>query len=106
MLAPLDPRCKLSLDQGPCRDYIIQWYYDKQANACAQFWFGGCDGNANRYETEEECKRTCVLSRTGESHFCVPSEKSRFCERLVRLNYLLYLHSWLKTEEKTTNSLI
>lgn len=61
----LDPRCGLILDQGTCRDYSIRWYYDKQANACAQFWYGGCGGNDNRYETEEECKKTCVQFKTG-----------------------------------------
>ncbi|KAK2526011.1 collagen alpha-1(XXVIII) chain-like protein, partial [Columba guinea] len=58
----LDLRCKLRLDQGPCRVYVIKWYYDKQANACAQFWYGGCDGNANRFESEEECREACVFS--------------------------------------------
>ncbi|XP_076025921.1 collagen, type XXVIII, alpha 2a [Genypterus blacodes] len=61
----VDPRCNLALDQGTCRTYIIRWYYDKQANACAQFWYGGCGGNDNRYETEDECKKTCVHSRTA-----------------------------------------
>ncbi|XP_067300615.1 collagen, type XXVIII, alpha 2a [Pseudorasbora parva] len=63
--APLDPRCLLGLSQGSCRDYIIRWYYDKQANACAQFWYGGCQGNDNRFQTEEECKKMCVLNRTA-----------------------------------------
>ncbi|CAB1328476.1 unnamed protein product [Coregonus sp. 'balchen'] len=62
---PLDSRCNLSLDQGTCREYKIRWYYDKQANSCAQFWYGGCEGNANRFETEDECKKICVLSRTA-----------------------------------------
>lgn len=62
---PTDPRCDLALSQGSCREYIIRWYYDKQANACAQFWYGGCDGNDNRFETEEECKNICVYGRTG-----------------------------------------
>lgn len=60
-----DPRCNLDLSQGHCRDYSIHWYYDKQANSCAQFWYGGCGGNNNRFDTEDECKKFCVLSRTG-----------------------------------------
>ncbi|XP_009863014.1 PREDICTED: collagen alpha-1(XXVIII) chain-like, partial [Apaloderma vittatum] len=57
----LDPQCKLRLNQGPCRVYNIRWYYDKQGNACAQFWCGGCDGNANRFESEEECREAYVF---------------------------------------------
>ncbi|KAG7272356.1 hypothetical protein CRUP_011604 [Coryphaenoides rupestris] len=62
--SPVDARCSVPLSQGTCRDYITLWYYDGQANSCAQFWYGGCGGNKNRFETEEECKRTCVVSWT------------------------------------------
>ncbi|XP_024917279.1 collagen, type XXVIII, alpha 1b [Cynoglossus semilaevis] len=53
-------RCGLSLDPGPCRNYEVRWYYDTTANSCAQFWFGGCLGNSNRFETERSCRETCV----------------------------------------------
>ncbi|XP_036599914.1 collagen alpha-1(XXVIII) chain-like [Trichosurus vulpecula] len=60
-----NPQCQLNLDQGSCRVYVIKWYYDKKANACAQFWYGGCNGNANRFNSEDECIKTCVFFHGG-----------------------------------------
>ncbi|KAF0031938.1 hypothetical protein F2P81_016493 [Scophthalmus maximus] len=52
-------RCSQILDPGPCRDYVVKWYYDATANSCAQFWFGGCLGNSNQFETERSCREAC-----------------------------------------------
>ncbi|XP_035286547.1 collagen, type XXVIII, alpha 1a [Anguilla anguilla] len=52
--------CEQDLDPGPCRNYAVKWYYDSLANSCAQFWFGGCKGNRNRFETESNCIEACV----------------------------------------------
>ncbi|KAF3833481.1 hypothetical protein F7725_024685, partial [Dissostichus mawsoni] len=40
--------------------YVVRWYYDPEANACAQFWFGGCEGNTNNFESESGCRLSCV----------------------------------------------
>ncbi|XP_054596846.2 collagen, type XXVIII, alpha 1b isoform X1 [Nothobranchius furzeri] len=65
-LLPLDfhtsaDGCSETPDPGPCLDYEIKWYYDETSNSCARFWFGGCFGNRNRFESERECKETCIV---------------------------------------------
>ncbi|XP_035808673.2 collagen, type XXVIII, alpha 1a isoform X1 [Amphiprion ocellaris] len=57
-----DEGCSQPLVPGPCREYIVRWYYDPEANACAQFWYGGCEGNTNNFETEANCRNTCVYT--------------------------------------------
>uniref|UniRef100_A0A8C3PPT9 BPTI/Kunitz inhibitor domain-containing protein n=1 Tax=Calidris pygmaea TaxID=425635 RepID=A0A8C3PPT9_9CHAR len=55
-----DPRCSEPMNPGDCRDYVVKWYYDRNGNSCGQFWYGGCGGTNNRFETEIECRETCI----------------------------------------------
>lgn len=52
--------CLMDPMEGECQDYILKWYYNMDKRACQQFWYGGCGGNANRFETKEECEIRCV----------------------------------------------
>ncbi|XP_073341613.1 collagen alpha-6(VI) chain [Pagrus major] len=53
-------QCQLRADAGiQCADYVQAWFFDKDIGACSPFWYGGCAGNANRFNTENECFRTC-----------------------------------------------
>ncbi|XP_041962554.1 collagen alpha-6(VI) chain-like isoform X1 [Alosa sapidissima] len=55
--------CNLRQDEGSCREYALKWYYDTVQNECLQFWYGGCDGNGNRFETKTDCEAHCVKAR-------------------------------------------
>uniref|UniRef100_A0A7I5EDG0 Papilin n=1 Tax=Haemonchus contortus TaxID=6289 RepID=A0A7I5EDG0_HAECO len=54
--------CALPQDQGTvCSSgYKLVWYYDTAEGRCSQFWYGGCDGNDNRFATKEQCETICV----------------------------------------------
>jgi hypothetical protein len=50
-------KCSLSPVTGKC-DAIIQRFYFN-AGTCKKFIWGGCGGNANNFETKEECLAAC-----------------------------------------------
>lgn len=51
--------CELSPDPGPCDQNLTRWYHDIQTGKCKTFIYGGCDGNANNYQTKSLCEETC-----------------------------------------------
>ncbi|XP_015247149.1 PREDICTED: collagen alpha-4(VI) chain-like [Cyprinodon variegatus] len=52
--------CLLNQDPGSCQDYTVMWFFDNKQNECQRFWFGGCDGNANRFQTKGDCEKLCL----------------------------------------------
>uniref|UniRef100_A0AAU6NT02 Kunitz/BPTI-like toxin transcript variant X4 n=1 Tax=Micrurus mipartitus TaxID=430902 RepID=A0AAU6NT02_MICMP len=57
--------CHLHPDPGPCKGNIRAFYYSPSSNSCQEFIYGGCQGNANRFETRDECHHACV-EKPGE----------------------------------------
>ncbi|XP_063602006.1 papilin-like [Penaeus indicus] len=52
--------CGLPKERGPCVNFTIKWFFDVEFGDCSRFWYGGCEGNLNRFGSREECAATCV----------------------------------------------
>uniref|UniRef100_A0A8C2A3S5 BPTI/Kunitz inhibitor domain-containing protein n=1 Tax=Cyprinus carpio TaxID=7962 RepID=A0A8C2A3S5_CYPCA len=55
--------CQLILDAGTCSNFSVKWYFNIRSGECFQFWYGGCDGNSNRFNTQEECEIRCLRAK-------------------------------------------
>ncbi|XP_046574068.1 carboxypeptidase inhibitor SmCI-like [Haliotis rubra] len=56
------PECMLQPDSGPCKPYVKRYFFNNITGLCEPFGYGGCEGNANRFMTKEECLQRCYCS--------------------------------------------
>ncbi|XP_064486143.1 papilin-like [Ornithodoros turicata] len=51
--------CSLPMESGPCKAAFPKFYYDSYSGQCKKFIYGGCKGNGNRFDTENQCLKQC-----------------------------------------------
>ncbi|RXG57765.1 Boophilin-H2, partial [Armadillidium vulgare] len=59
--------CSQPIERGLCHSSIIKYGFDIENGKCVEFIYGGCFGNANNFETIEECMSECggILQQTN-----------------------------------------
>nr|DAA35187.1 TPA_exp: early lactation protein precursor [Ailuropoda melanoleuca] len=61
----LPAMCQLRPAKGPCRGLFYRYFSNSTSSECEHFTYGGCQGNANDFETTEICSRICKPPETG-----------------------------------------
>ncbi|XP_026313930.1 tissue factor pathway inhibitor-like [Hyposmocoma kahamanoa] len=51
--------CRLQPDFGYCDGYYPSFYFDLTNRRCVGFSYSGCGGNANRFQTSQQCASVC-----------------------------------------------
>ncbi|XP_073822538.1 protease inhibitor-like [Musca autumnalis] len=52
--------CSLPKEVGPCRKAEMSYYFDADSKSCQSFFYGGCHGNNNRFDSKEQCEKSCL----------------------------------------------
>ena len=53
--------CNDKPEIGTCRGSFEKWYFDTESGGCKTFIYGGCDGNQNNFETQDQCEKSCQI---------------------------------------------
>lgn len=51
--------CALPRASGTCKERLPRWYFDASENRCSPFYYTGCQGNGNNFDTREVCEAAC-----------------------------------------------
>ncbi|XP_063104338.1 actinia tenebrosa protease inhibitors-like [Cavia porcellus] len=75
--APPPDFCLQLPNTGPCKGLFTRYFFNPKSGLCETFVYGGCGGNLNRFQDQEECLQTCGQQLTSLG--TVEAAPSDFC---------------------------
>uniref|UniRef100_A0A671KQI8 Tissue factor pathway inhibitor n=1 Tax=Sinocyclocheilus anshuiensis TaxID=1608454 RepID=A0A671KQI8_9TELE len=97
--------CALKKDEGPCKAIKDRFYFDTDTGRCELFEYGGCQGNANNFETLQECEEMCLVK--GKAIFTrlvLFYDKQKNIFNTFHMNLIYNLCIWLFLVEAPLNA--
>uniref|UniRef100_A0A8C3YCS6 BPTI/Kunitz inhibitor domain-containing protein n=1 Tax=Catagonus wagneri TaxID=51154 RepID=A0A8C3YCS6_9CETA len=71
--------CQLPPAGGPCKAALRRYYYNSTSTACEPFMYGGCQGNANNFETPLKMTPAQPQALTESWLSCPSCVETLFC---------------------------
>lgn len=69
--------CEVEPDPGVCRGMFKKWFYNMTSFRCEIFYYGGCLGNENRFDTMDACIKQCRDPVLGICALPEPKQRCR-----------------------------
>ena len=57
--------CLLPIEYSTCAADILRFHFNAATGLCEVFHYGGCGGNANSFDTQQECESKCSPRQTS-----------------------------------------
>ncbi|KAI1901620.1 hypothetical protein AGOR_G00036270 [Albula goreensis] len=85
---PKVPRiCRFGKDQGNCRAMLKRYFFNMTSMKCEEFYYGGCQGNHNRFTNPTACMEYCAPHKTTPALCLGPLDKGACAASIPRYYY-------------------
>nr|XP_057903826.1 tissue factor pathway inhibitor 2 [Doryrhamphus excisus] len=79
--------CRFPMEEGPCRALFRRYFFNMTTMQCELFYYGGCNGNANRFSDLTSCTEYCSPQKTMPVLCLGPLDKGKCSASIPRYYY-------------------
>ncbi|XP_058474410.1 tissue factor pathway inhibitor 2 [Solea solea] len=79
--------CRFPKQEGPCRALFRRYFFNMSTMQCESFYYGGCQGNSNRFQDHASCMEYCSPRKTVPVLCLDPLDKGSCSASIPRYYY-------------------
>ncbi|KAF7656572.1 hypothetical protein LDENG_00039420 [Lucifuga dentata] len=79
--------CRFPKEEGPCRALLRRYFFNMTTMQCEPFYYGGCQGNANRFQDLTSCMEHCSPQKSVPVLCLDPLDKGKCSASIPRYYY-------------------